>query len=180
MIDFRSLKNSRTVTLLKTLTILKIILAVKILSVLNSVYPWQEKLFVLGRRFQDKILVFRIVKDFEYYKNPVALKILLFCIWFGRLSLKVSNWVSSLKLFSSRKLLNFKKQVQIFFTVTSWRCESSNLSLVVLDKLPFALSKPLFWRIRKSMKYQLTDWQTDGTYLLSLLTGDYSLVFPKA
>jgi len=35
--------------------------------------------------------------------------------------------------------------------VTSWRSESSNINLVISDKLLFVLSKPLFRKIRKSM-----------------------------
>ena len=37
---------------------------------------------------------------------------------------------------------------------TSWRSDSSNVSLVVLDKLLFILSKPLFWKITKSKTHR--------------------------
>ena len=59
--------------------------------------------------------------------------------------------------------------------VTSWRSESSNISLVVLDNI----SKPLFLKNQKKEDRQTdkqtdrpTDRQTDRTYLLSLLAGD--------
>ena len=45
--------------------------------------------------------------------------------------------------------------------VTSRRSDSSNVSLVVLDKSLIILSKPLFWKIRKSMTDRPTDRQTD-------------------
>ena len=47
--------------------------------------------------------------------------------------------------------------------VTSWRSESSNRSLVVLDKLIFAISKHLFRELEKH------DRRTDRTAELSLL-----------
>ena len=43
--------------------------------------------------------------------------------------------------------------------VTSRRSDSSNVSLVVLDKSLIILSKPLFWKIRKSMTDRPTDRQ---------------------
>ena len=43
---------------------------------------------------------------------------------------------------------------------TSWRSDSSNVSLVVLDKSLIIVSKPLFGKITKSM----TDRQTAPTY----------------
>ena len=47
------------------------------------------------------------------------------------------------------------------FAVTSWRSESSNISLVVLDKVKFIISKPLFWSITKSR----TDRRFDRQHL---------------
>ena len=46
-------------------------------------------------------------------------------------------------------------------SVNSWRSESSNISLVVLNKLLFAPSKSLFKKITKSR----TDGTTDSQYL---------------
>ena len=56
--------------------------------------------------------------------------------------------------------------------VTSWRSDSSNVSLVVLDKSLIIVSKPLFGKITKSMTDRQTDQPTDSTYVLSLLAGD--------
>ena len=59
--------------------------------------------------------------------------------------------------------------------VTSWRSDSSNVRLVVLDKLQFGLSKPPFlknYKIEDRQTNRLTDRQTDSTYVLSLLAGD--------
>ena len=44
-------------------------------------------------------------------------------------------------------VLNFRL-VSRTIAVTSWRSESSNISLVVLDKLLFLLSKPLFEKLQ--------------------------------
>merc|ERR1711873_324282 len=55
---------------------------------------------------------------------------------------------------------------------TSWRSDSSNVSLVVLDKSLIIVSKPLFGKITKSMTDRQTDQPTDSTYVLSLLAGD--------
>ena len=54
--------------------------------------------------------------------------------------------------------------IWISVTVTSWRGESSNVSLVILDKLLFVLSKPLFLEIRKQWQ---TYWHTDREDLTS-------------
>ena len=58
--------------------------------------------------------------------------------------------------------------------VTSWRSESSNISLVVLDKMLFVLSKPLFEKLENYDRHTdiQTDRQTDRTYVSSLLAGD--------
>ena len=70
-----------------------------------------------------------------------------------------------------------------FSAVNSLRSKSCNLSLVILDKLLFALSKPLFGNIRKFHRqtyghtYIQSERQTDRPagpthYLLSLLAGE--------
>ena len=51
--------------------------------------------------------------------------------------------------------------IRISPSVNSWRSESSNISLVVLNKLLFAPSKYLFTKITKSR----TDGTTDSQYL---------------
>ena len=48
--------------------------------------------------------------------------------------------------------------------VTSWRSDSSNVSLVVLDKLQFGLSKPPFLKNYK-IEDSPTDRPTDGQHL---------------
>ena len=55
--------------------------------------------------------------------------------------------------------------------VNYWRSESSNIGLVILNKMLFVLSKPLFFEKLENYDRQ-TYRQTDRTYILSLLTGD--------
>ena len=54
--------------------------------------------------------------------------------------------------------------------VTYWRSESSNISLVVLDKLLYYSRNLSFWKIRKKrtdrQTNRLTDLQTEGQHLL--------------
>ena len=66
------------------------------------------------------------------------------------------------------KLCRFGRIRQVAFcilpAVKSWRSESSNVSLVVLDKLLSILSKPLFWKITKLE----TNRQTDGQHYCNI------------
>ena len=64
--------------------------------------------------------------------------------------------------------------IWISMAVTSWRSESSNISLVVLNKLLFAPSKYLFTKITKS---RTDKQQTVSTYILSPLDGDKKLLW---
>ena len=50
---------------------------------------------------------------------------------------------------SQTTVINFRLESRTI-AVTSWRSESSYINLVVFDKLLYVLSKPLFWKIRKS------------------------------
>ena len=56
-------------------------------------------------------------------------------------------------------------------TLSSWRRESSNISLVVLDKLLYYSRNLIFFKIANSRTDRQTDLPTDNTYV-SLLTGD--------
>ena len=58
--------------------------------------------------------------------------------------------------------------------VTSWRSESGNISLVILNKSLYYSRNHLFWKITESMTIgwtdRLTDQRTDRTYRLGLVS----------